>query len=93
QLHEAALDLIKHGTDEVVRFKAIEYLTNEYNKAAEHKRLAVGYTNIKKLYELIRKQNDSKASSITETGKNVAAPRAQKERRKKAMKMFNGKIE
>ena len=69
QLHKAAIDLIKHGTDDAVKFKIIEYLTNEHNRAVEHKRLVVGYTNIKKLYELIRKQNYSKAITLTETGK------------------------
>ena len=90
QLHDAALDLIKHGTDESVKLKTIEYLTNEHNKVAEHKRLAVGYTNIKKLYELIRKQKDLNAITLKENGKNVAAPTTQKARRKKAIKILNG---
>ena len=70
RLRAAAISIIENGTDEAVKAKLIEYLTNEHNTAVENKRLAVGFTNIKKLVSLIRKQKDEKAINRTEGALN-----------------------
>jgi|GEM_PF-3927849 len=80
RLRDAAVDIVENGKDEAVRMKVIEYLTNEHNLAAENKRLAVGYTNIKKLYALIRKQNDKTEISKTESALGSPTLQAHKQR-------------
>jgi len=93
RLRATVLDLIENGKDEVVKLKAIEYLANEHNVAAENKRLTVGYTNIKKLVSLIRKQKDAKAITLMETGRGCSKALKQNQRQQKAKEIFDGKVE
>ena len=94
RLRTAAIEIIENGTDEAVKCKLIEYLTNEHNTAVENKRLAVGFTNIKKLVSLIRKQKDEKAINRTEGALGSPLIVASQQRRtKKAKEIFDGKAE
>jgi hypothetical protein len=56
RLRDFAMDIAEHGDDVAVRAKMVEFLAKENSEAFENKRLHTGYTNIKKLLSLMRRQ-------------------------------------
>ena len=93
RVRTAAIDIIENGTDESVKFKLIEYLTQEHNTALENKRLTVGYTNIKKLVSLIRKHKDEKIVRNTDPIDGPLMFAAKQHHTKKTKEIFDGKLE
>ena len=56
RLRDLALKIAETSEDDAVRAKIVEFLSKENSEAFENKRLYTGYTNIRKLFTLLRGQ-------------------------------------
>jgi len=56
RLRDFAMEIAENGDDVAVRAKMVEFLAKENSEAFENKRLHTGYTNIRKLLSLVRRQ-------------------------------------